>query len=56
MPDYTFILKIQSNHEMRLVNRKENKDFFDHILRCLLFTCTNWQQLIQLDQVIINSQ
>lgn len=29
MPDYTFILKIQSNHEMRLVNRKENKEFFD---------------------------
>lgn len=28
MPDYTFILKIQSNHEMRLVNRKENKEFF----------------------------
>lgn len=41
MPDYTFILKIQSNREMRLINRKEDKEFLDHILRCLLFTYAN---------------
>lgn len=48
----TFILKIQNNHETRMVNKEKcNRNYLKSgTLRCLR-NCTNEQQLAQLERV-----